>query len=172
MTLTLRITKIACLLSAAVTFSCPSVAGEPRLVETYGNWDAYIVLEGSKKVCYMASIPTKSEGNYSKRGEVFALITHRPDDGSKNVFSFITGYSFKPGTDASVEVDGQKFVLFTKDDTAWAPDAETDNQIAKALKAGKAMVVRGTSSKGTKTSDTFSLKGSTSAYEKISKECS
>lgn len=159
------------ILAAATLSGFAAQAAEPRLIETFGDWDAYVVLEDNNKVCYMASIPKKSVGNYSKRGEVFALITHRPKEGTKDVFSFITGYNFKPASDASVEIDGQKFSLFTKDDTAWAPDAETDAKIADALKAGKTMIVKGLSSRGTSTSDTFSLKGSTGAYDRITREC-
>lgn len=146
-------------------------AGEPRLVGSFGDWDAYVFDENGNKVCYMASKPKRAEGNYSKRGEIFALLTHRPAEGTKNVFSFITGYTYKPGSDANVEVNGEKFALFTQDDTAWAPDAETDDQLAQAIRAGSNMVVKGTSSRGTVTKDTFSLRGSASAHDKITKEC-
>lgn len=119
----------------------------------------------------MASQPQKAEGNYTRRDEVFALITQRPAEGTKDVFSYITGYTYKPGSDAILKVNGKRFVLFTQGDTGWAPDSETDNEIAKAIKAGSSMVVEGTSSRGTKTTDTFSLKGSTAAYKAIADEC-
>ncbi len=146
-------------------------AGEPRLIGSYSDWDAYVFYEGDSKVCYMASKPKKDEGDYSKRGEIYALVTHRPAEGTKNVFSYIAGYTYKTGSDASVEVNGQKFVLFTQDDTGWAPDAETDGRIVDSIRKGSDMVVRGTSSRGTSTKDTFSLKGSSSAHDKITEEC-
>lgn len=146
-------------------------AGEPRLVASHGDWSAYIFTEDGNKVCYMASKPKKEEGDYTRRGEVFALITHRPTEGTKDVFSYITGYSYKAGSDASVEIGDNKFVLFTQDDTAWAPDGETDSKLAEAIKKGSKMVVSGVSSRGTKTKDTFSLKGSSKAYSRISSEC-
>lgn len=146
-------------------------ASEPRLIGTYGDWSAYMFTEDGKNVCYMASKPKKAEGNYSKRGEIFALITHRPAEGTRNVFSYITGYPYKSGSDVTVTIDGKSFTLFTQDDTAWTPDAKTDNQLVDMIKEGSSMVVKGVSSRGTKTTDTFSLKGSTKAHEKISQEC-
>ncbi len=146
-------------------------AGEPRLIGTHGDWSAYVFTEGGNKVCYMASQPKKAEGKYTRRGEVFALITHRPTEGTKNVFSYITGYSYKPGSDATIKLDGKRSVLFTQDDTAWAPDAETDEKLAKAIRAGSKMVVQGSSERGTLTTDTFGLKGSSKAHDAISKEC-
>lgn len=146
-------------------------AGEPRLLGTYGDWSAYVFTENGNKVCYMASKPKKEEGNYTRRGEIFALITHRPAEGTKNVFSYITGYEYKAGSEATIDIGSNRFVLFTQDETAWAPDAQTDNKIADAIKAGSNMIVKGTSSRGTLTTDTFGLKGSAAAHDKITAEC-
>ena len=148
-----------------------AMAGTPRLIGTHGAWSAYVFIENGNKVCYMASQPKKSEGKYSRRDEVFALVTHRPAEGTKNVFSYITGYAYKPGGDATITIDGKRHVLFTQDDTAWAPDAETDNTLADEIRSGSKMVVQGTSSRGTLTKDTFSLAGSGKAHDAISKEC-
>jgi hypothetical protein len=147
-------------------------AGEPRLMSTYGNWNTYMFNEDDHKVCYMASkaeIP--ADAPYKKRGVPYAIITHRPADGTKNVFSYLGGYTYKPGSEVTVQVDGQKFVLFTQEDTAWAPDSETDNRLAKAISTGTEMTVTGTSARGTKTVDKLSLKGSTSAHDEIDREC-
>lgn len=166
------------LVFATVALACMAVfapqaeaASEPRLLGNYGKWAAYVFMEGSNKVCYMASQPTKAEGNYTRRGDIFALITHRPAEGSKNVFSYITGYPYKPGSDATVIIDGTRYTLFTQDETAWAPDATVDGKLANAIRKGKKMEVKGLSSRGTATTDSFSLEGSSAAHEAISKEC-
>jgi len=145
--------------------------GEPRLLAKYGDWSAYMFIENGSKVCYMISQPKTAQGNYSKRGKIYALITHRPAEGSRDVFSYITGYSYKAGSDASLDVDGKTYTLFTQDETAWAPDAENDRAVARAIRDGSRMVVKGASSRGTATTDTFSLKGSSKAYKRISAEC-
>lgn len=161
---------LASLVFFAITSSAAQ-AGEPRLVGTFGDWDAYVFIEGANKVCYMASRPKKDEGNYSSRGDIYALVTHRPAENTKNVFSYIAGYPYKSGSEVTVSVNNQNFTLFTQDDTAWTPDAETDGKLVTAIREGSNMVVKGVSSRGTTTKDTFGLSGSSNAYEKISKEC-
>ncbi|MBS0300307.1 MAG: hypothetical protein HRU78_12570 [Gammaproteobacteria bacterium] len=151
---------------------CNSVqAAEPKMIGQHGDWTAYMFMENNNKVCYMVSQPKKSEGNYSKRGDVYALITHRPAEKSKNVFSYIAGYPYKPGGEATVIVNNQNFRLFTQDDSAWAPDQATDNKITDAIKRGSSLVVKGASARGTETTDTFGLSGSTAAHKAISAEC-
>ncbi len=70
-----------------------------------------------------------------------------------------------------ISIGGQRFKLFTQNETAWAPDSATDNRLVAAIRGGSQMVVNGTSAQGTATTDTFGLKGSTAAYTAISKEC-
>lgn len=146
-------------------------ASDPALIGTYGDWMAYSFKENGSKVCYMASTPKKAEGNYTRRGEIYALITHRPAQGTKNVFSYMTGYPYKANSDATVKIGGKSFTLFTQDETAWSPDAQSDKELVDAIRGGSNMIVKGTSSRGTLTTDTFSLKGSAAAYKAISREC-
>ena len=162
-----------CVLGMAsfLLLSTPAQASEPRLIGTYSDWSAYVFTENGNKVCYMASQPKKAEGNYTRRGDIFALVTHRPSENTKNVFSYITGYSYKAGSDVSVSVNGQKFILFTQDETAWAPDSQTDSAIASSIRKGSKLVVSGMSARETKTKDTFSLRGSSAAHDAISQEC-
>lgn len=169
MRLHLSILTIA--IAAFVTLPISAQASEPRLIGTFGDWSSYTFKENGNKVCYMASQPQKAEGNYTKRGDIYALITHRPAENTKNVFSYITGYPYKPGGDVTVKANGRTFKLFSQDDTAWTPDAATDNALTSAVRKGSNMVVKGMSKRGTLTTDTYSLRGSGKAYEAISKEC-
>ena len=54
---------------------------------------------------------------------------------------------------------------------AWTPDAAADRELVDAMQRGKILVLRGTSSRGTDTVDTFSLIGFTKAYQEINKAC-
>jgi invasion protein IalB len=146
-------------------------AEEPKLLSTHGDWAAYSFNENGGTVCYMASQPKKSEGAYKKRDQIFALITHRPAENTKNVFSFIAGYTYKTGADVTLTIDGKNYALFTSKDMAWAKDAETDNKITEALRKGSKMVIKGQSARGTKTVDNFSLKGTGGAYDAIGQAC-
>ena len=159
-------------LFALTVGACASAyAAEPVLLGTYKDWSAYTLQERGGKICYMVSKPSKAEGNYTQRGDIYAIVTHRPSEKTKNVFSYMTGYPYKIGSDVTMTIDGRKYSLFTHDSTAWAPDAATDSQIVSSIKAGSKMIVKGTSSRGTLTTDTFSLSGSSAAHSKISKAC-
>lgn len=159
-------------LAAFAPIAIPAAhAAEPNLVATHGKLSVYTVEEGGAKVCYMYSEPTEDKGNYTRRGQISALITNRPAEGTKNVFSYIAGYPYKTGSDVTLKIGDETFTLFTQDDTAWAPDAATDDKITDAMRKGSSMVVKGTSSRGTDTVDTFDLKGSGAAHDAITKEC-
>lgn len=158
-------------LLVVLSFATPAHASEPQLIGEFDKWTAYVFEENGGKVCYMAAKPDEAVGKYSKRGDVVALITHRPGEGTKNVFSYMAGYGYKKGSDVDLNIDGKKYSLFTQNDMAWAADAAADNSITSAIQKGSRMVVKGVSSRGTETKDTFSLKGSTKAYEEITKAC-
>ena len=152
-----------------VSFTSPAFAKDAKQIGTYGNWTAYTYDEDGGKVCYMASTPSESKGDYTKRGTVYAMVTHRP--GARNVFSYLTGYTYAKGARVTLSIDGQPTILYGADDVAWAPNEEADAKLVTALQKGSKMKVEGASARGTATVDTYSLKGSGSAYAAISKEC-
>ena len=63
------------------------------------------------------------------------------------------------------------FTLFTNQSTAWAQNEKDDASIIKFMKLGNMMTVQGTSSRGTNTKDTYSLKGFIAAYKAMNKKC-
>ncbi len=164
-----KISVFSC--AVAVVVALPAFAQEPQLIGTFTSWSAYKLTENGNKVCYMISKPVADEGNYTQRGDIYALVTHRPAENTTNVFSYMSGYPYKGESEVDVVIDDRKFGLFTHEETAWAPDSNTDGQIVSAIQSGTQMVVKGESIRGTQTTDTFSLKGSTAAHKAISTEC-
>jgi len=118
-------------------------ASKPRLLGTFGDWRAYSFTENGKKVCYMASEPKTDVGNYKQRGDIFALITHRPAEKTRDVFSYIAGYPYKSGSEVTIKVNGGTHKLFTQDSTAWAADSAADKSLVAAIRNGSDMVVKG-----------------------------
>ena len=156
------------------SFAGKALAGPdgPRMSSKHNDWAVYVYEDNGHKVCFMTSQPTKSAGKYTKRGEIHAFVTHWTEDGSKNVFNIIAGYPIKTGSVVTVTIDGKKFSLPTiKGETAWAADQATDNALAEALQRGSTMVVKGTSQRGTLTTDTYSLRGTTAAYKALNSAC-
>ncbi len=142
-----------------------------KLISQSGSWKAYSGVENGKKFCFIGSEPTKSTGKYTKRGDAYVLVTHRPAEGARSVVSVTAGYAYKPSSEAEITIGGQSFNLFTDGGAAWAYDAKADKAITRAMKAGLTMIVRGASARGTLTTDTYSLKGFTKAYNAIGKAC-
>ena len=85
--------------------------------------------------------------------------------------SLRVGYPFKEGATATVRIGEQVFRLNTGDKYAWPADTATAKRLVKAMRAGQDMMVSGVSTRGTKTTDKFSLLGFTAAHKAISKAC-
>ena len=154
-----------------LTLILPASAQAARtLVGTFGAWQAYTANEAGALICYMGSEPTKQEGKYSKRGQVVMLVTHRPKDKETGVISVTAGYAFKKDTPAKAVIGDQVFEMFTSGEHAFVEEGR-DPDLIKAMIRGADIVVTGTSSRGTLTTDTYSLKGFTAAWKAIGKAC-
>ena len=147
----------------------PLSATAQQLVESHGDWRVFTANQNGGAVCYIASVPTKKEGNYTKRGKAYVLVTHV--NGNQDEISVSSGYPYKEGHDVALQFGQTKHALFTKDEIAWAYDAAADKAIVKEMIRGNELVVRGTSWKGTFSKDTYSLSGFTDAHRKMKQLC-
>jgi len=164
----------ALLLLAAVGF--PAVAQDKRdLVGSFDDWDAFTIeQENGNTVCYMVSVPKswKASKEDAQRGEIYITITHRPAADVEDQVNIVVGYPLKDGSEVTATIDEQtSFDLFTQNDGAWLYTAEKDREMVQAMRRGANLVVDGTSSRGTDTTDRYSLMGFTAAHNAISKEC-
>jgi invasion protein IalB len=146
-------------------------APEPKALGTFQQWTAFTYTEGKSKVCYLVGRPQASEPKDAKRDEVYVTVTHRPTDKVRNEVGVYVGYKLKDKSAVDASVGNAKFSLFTKDDSAWAPDAKTDKALTDALAAGQSLVIKGTSARGTATTDTYTLAGFAAALKAISGAC-
>jgi hypothetical protein len=142
-----------------------SAAAAPLLVETHEAWRVF----QAGNVCYIASLPVKKEGNYSKRGEAYVLVTHK--SGNLDEVSVTSGYPYKENHDVKLQIGQRSFDLFSKGELAWAYNAQVDKDLVKAMIRGNDLQVRGTSWKGTSSKDTYSLKGFTDAHRGMKQLC-
>lgn len=165
----------ACILSGAVLAATsialtPAHAAEQRLGK-FKDWEAFVYKTDKQKVCYLYAVPQKSEGDYTKRGQTYVMVTHHPKSKDLNVVNVVAGYTYKLQSEVEVDIDGRETSLFTDRDSAWAVDDKTDNQLVKMMRAGSKLVVEGRSSRGTLTRDVYSLSGFTAAHQAASKAC-
>ena len=139
----------------------------------YGMWGAYTASPGGKKVCFALAKPTASETNPTNRprNPVYMFISTRPADKVTNEISLVVGYPFKPGTEATAQVGGSNFALYTQQDGAWIKNATEEAKMVDAMRGGDNAVIKGVSAKGTQSTDTFSLKGVAQALDRTAQEC-
>lgn len=149
----------------------PAAAAPAQRIGGVGAWNAYLYKGKSGRVCYLAGAPQKSEPARLRRKPPSVTVTHRPDENVFNVVNFLEGYPLKPGSDASLGIDGTNFDLFTKDDGAWSRTADTDKAIVEAMAKGRKAVIKGVSEKGPTTTDSYSLAGFTQTLALIDKAC-
>ena len=144
---------------------------ESKELAKFNDWSAFAEGEGKNLACMAVSKPKKAEGNYSRRGDVFAIVTHLPGQNKWNEFSIVAGYNYQPNSNPDVTIGDMKFQLFTSGSRAWSFSPSEDEKIVKFLKNSMKMKVVGTSSRGTITNDTYSLVGFSKAYQKINEAC-
>jgi hypothetical protein len=165
---------LASLALAGTLCVLPLAGAQAQTIERLGDfsdWSAFKYEEGGNVVCFMASEPTKAEGNYTTRGKIHAMVTHRPGEKRTDEVSIQAGYSYQEASPVEVQVGTVNVRLFTEGESAWTVDKDSDKQLVQAMIRGSTMVVEGTSSRGTNTKDTYSLSGFTRAYQAISQAC-
>jgi len=152
-----------------------AVAGgaEPTLIGQFGTWGAYSAAPNGKKVCFALAKPSSSKTNPPNRPRdpAYAFVSTRPAEKVNNEVSVMIGYALKPGSESSVEVGGAAFAMYSQGDGLWIKNAAEEERMVEAMRKSADLVVKGISSKGTETTDTFSLKGLAQALDRISQDC-
>ena len=102
----------------------------------------------------------------------------------RNEVQTLMGYPLQPTSDSfthSADVDSKSYPMksipddpatpIKDNEAAWLASMDDEAGFVAALKKGSKLVVHGTSLKGTKTTDTYSLGGVTAAMDAIDKAC-
>ena len=149
---------------------------QASLLGQFNDWGAYTATPGGRKVCFVLSKPTASQDNPPNRRSaanvVYMFISTRPDEKVKDEVSMlITGYAFSPNSDASISIGNANFTMYTQNDGAWVKNAAEEAQLVDTMRKGADAVVKAVTSKGTRTTDTFSLKGISQALDRVAQEC-
>lgn len=172
--------RTALVAAAVSTFAIPvfaqpkaSPTDQATLLGQFGDWGAYKASPGGKTVCFALSKPTAAatEPPGRPRDASYAFVSTRPSEKVKNEVSVIVGYPQKAGHDATATVGSANYVMYTQNDGAWVKNAAEEAQMVDAMKKGADLVVKSESGRGTKTTDTYSLKGVAEALDKVAAEC-
>ena len=171
--LTLSLMKRSFTLTAlfgTLIFLSMGSAKAETVIGVFNDWSAFTETEGGRKTCYIGSVPKKSAGNYTQRDPTYVIVTHRPAEGTRDEVSIRAGYPYRDGSNVTVKIDNGSYTLWTQGGHAWANNND-DPKLVTSMRRGNAMVVKGTSSRGTLTTDSYSLTGFTAAYNAASRAC-
>jgi invasion protein IalB len=151
----------------------PAGNAKPSLLGQYEAWSAYTATPSGRKICFAVARPASSQSDPPNRPreQVLAFVASRPAEKVKEEVSILIGYAFKPSSEATLAVGPAKFALYTQNDSAWVRHSGEEPKLVDTMRKGSDMVIKGTSERGTQTSDTFSLKGISQALERIAQEC-
>jgi invasion protein IalB len=162
-------------LAAMLGVACAATAqgDQPTLLGQYGDWSAYTAAPGGKKVCFTLAKPKSSQTNPPNRPRdpAYMFISTRPAENVRNEVSVIIGYPFKPSSDATAEIGAAKFAMYTQNDGAWIKNINEEARMVDTMRKGGDLTVKGTSGRGTQSTDQYSLKGLAQALDKIEQEC-
>ena len=118
--------------------------------------------------CYIGSAPTKTDLPEGKKRGVTYILVYRINKSKEAVVQIAAGYPYKKDQNVGVIIDNVQFDFYSDDDAAWFND---DSKVIFAMKKGIKLTVKGESTRGTKTTDIYTLKGFTLAYNQLFNDC-
>lgn len=151
-------------------------AASENQVNAITDWSVFEHTEG-KKECWAVSTAKETVNTRNgqvvavRRSDILLLVSFVPSENVSAQVGFTGGYPFAGGSTVDVTIDGQNFVMITDGEWAWPASSGDDAKMVAAMKRGADATFNARSSRGTKTSDTFSLRGFTAAVEDAEKRC-
>tara|TARA_B100000965_G_C19517546_1_gene724900 strand:+ start:351 stop:818 length:468 start_codon:yes stop_codon:yes gene_type:complete len=118
--------------------------------------------------CFIGSSPIEIEIPEGKKRDDPYILVYRINKSKDSIVQINAGYPYKKEQKVEVFIDDTSFKFYSEDDTAWTND---DAKVIYAMKKGLKLIVKGQSSRGTKTIDTYTLKGFTAAFNTLSNDC-
>ncbi|WP_062226894.1 invasion associated locus B family protein [Aureimonas frigidaquae] len=163
-------TKVLTATALVVLSTAAAFAQTPTRLNQFNDWGTYSYTTGGNKVCYALSAPKTKEPASVNHGDIFFLVSQKPGQNRAYEPQVVMGYPMREGSKVTVTVDGRKFTLFTRGESAWVEKPAEEPQLVAAMRNGKAMQVDATSARGTATKYSYSLAGITAAINSIG-EC-
>ncbi len=151
--------------------AAPAFGQTAALKEKHGDWSVYAYDSGAKKSCFAVAQPRTKKPAKVRRDPVYFYVSNWPRDKVSGEISLKMGYPLKSGALAEVKIASATFKLFTKGEGAYVEKAADEQKLVAAMKGGATMIVKGRSTRGTLTTDTYSLTGISKAIEAAAKAC-
>lgn len=173
--------RLAVLLAALTGFglaAVPSTTGAVDAQASFNDWRLFVETDGPVKTCYLVGEPNDSDPRSARRGDIFLSVAHRPAQGVRNEVSVRIGYPFSATSSPFARIGSDEFAFFTgvqaqngADEWAWMTALDQQPRLVDAMKRGSELVFKGTSARGTLTTDRYSLRGFTKAMKALDAAC-
>jgi hypothetical protein len=153
----------------------PVFADAANLLGAFGNWSAYSTGSGNSMTCYAMSKPRAMQPRNTKRAVTYLMVSDWPSRKVKAEPEIVPGFEYKESAPVSLAIGPDKFVFFARNEaksgSAWLQSLNDNQHLIEIMGKGVSAVASGTSSRGTKTVDTYSLAGFDDALAKIHAVC-
>lgn len=159
---------VGALIGSSAFGASPPVGGSPKLIGKFRDWAAYSLQDQNRTVCFIVSEPRSASLSDKKasRGDPFFLVT-RWSAGQALQPSLIMGYPPAADKRIKIKIGSDNYEMFVQADGAWMDSEDGDKKLTDAMRKGATVTVAGESSRGTKSTDRYSLAGISAALDKI-----
>ena len=132
-----------------------------------GKW----IFVKDDEYCYIGSIPIETDlPEEKKRGDTYILV-YKMVGNNDSVIQVEAGYNYNLNKNIVIKIDNTNYKFYTTEDVSDSAWTDDDAKVIFAMKKGLKLVITGESSRGTVTNDTYSLKGFTTAFNQLNKDC-
>lgn len=150
-------------------------AAQAQKLGTFNDWTVYRTSGNDGLLCFAIASPKETAPANVKRDPIYFMVSAWPGKNVSGEPYIEPGYPYKDGSKATVEIGADSFEFYTEnagtDGGAWLQGRDAEKRLLAAMRAGSTMIVKGTSRRGTLTTDTYSLSGISLALDKIATDC-
>ena len=156
----------------AIFFVNFAKADDLKSLGKFKDWESFLLMQESNKVCFAQSIPIVRAPKKIKRDDSRLFVSFRPSEKIKNEVSVTNGYEFKIKAPVTAKSGKKSYDLFSKGRFAWVVDNKDEVKLIRTMKKASRLMIIGNTDKGEQTTDHYSMMGFTKAYNTAKKSCS
>lgn len=159
---------------ALVSFALLGVGvahGKAMVMNEFGAWSLHQSRDAGHNICYVVSKPKSKKPSNANRAAIVFYISAWPKDGVRNQVSVKLGYPINKDKTITAQVGTDVFKMAARGERAYIYDATQELKLLEAMKKGATMVLKATSQRGTRTTDTYSLSGISAALKALASNC-
>jgi hypothetical protein len=149
---------------ALAAFATPAWASRDTL-GLFGDWGAFRD-RGTDRKCYAIAMP--AQANMNRRSAAYLTVSTWP---GRRIGAQVMVMAGAPLRSVSLRIDGQGFDMVVRGESAWMADARGDALLAQALSAGGRASVQLVTQRGTRLTDSYSLRGFADAWATARRNC-